>query len=97
MPFDNKIKLTVCAIKQTTPEEEPDNSFRKVWQNGYCGFKHSNGQMICRFIYDEALNFKEGLAAVSLNGKWGYYLFGNVESLSFIPFKFSIKSSWIDS
>ena len=34
--------------------------------------KHKTGKMVIPLKYDEAWYFREGLAAVKLNGKWGF-------------------------
>lgn len=36
------------------------------------GFVNKEGKLIVPLIYDEALTFSEGMAAVKANGKWGF-------------------------
>ncbi|MDD4991898.1 MAG: WG repeat-containing protein [Paludibacter sp.] len=49
------------------------------------GFKDENGSVIIQPIYNNCLNFSEGLAACNLNGKWGFINeFGNI----IIPFQY---------
>lgn len=50
------------------------------------GFVDKTGKMVITPIYDQALDFSEGFAAVCKNGKWGYIdTLGN----SIIPFQFT--------
>ena len=51
--------------------EEPYDNFEIVWQSGFCGIQNSKGEMITPYKYDDAYPFKEGLASVKLNRKWG--------------------------
>lgn len=41
-------------------------------QNGKYGFINTNGEMTISCKYDDASNFREGLAVVKLDGKYGY-------------------------
>lgn len=52
--------------------EEPDESFQIVWQNGYCGFMNAKNEMITPYKYDEADSFRDGLAMVRLGWKRGF-------------------------
>jgi len=36
------------------------------------GFSDENKNIVIPLLYDNAISFSEGLAAVELNGKWGY-------------------------
>ena len=52
--------------------------------------KYKTGEVVIPFKYDNALNFSEGLAAVELNGKWGFI---NKSGKEVIPLKYdSIRS-----
>ena len=52
--------------------------------------KYKTGEVVIPFKYDNALNFSEGLAAVELNGKWGFI---NKSGKEMIPLKYdSIRS-----
>lgn len=51
--------------------EDPD--FEIYWDGAYCGFRNKkNGAILSEAKYDDALPFKEKLAAFKTNGKWGY-------------------------
>jgi len=52
--------------------EESDESFQIVWQNGFCGFMNDKNVMITPYKYDKADSFIAGLSRVNLNGKWGF-------------------------
>jgi hypothetical protein len=47
---------------------------RDSWndQDGRCGFINDEGRLVIPFIYEDARRFSEGLAAVKIDGKWGY-------------------------
>lgn len=65
--ISKKNGISVRCIK-----DEPDDSFKIVWKNGYCGFKNSSNEiMITPFNYDDATKFIDGLACVKVNSKWG--------------------------
>ena len=50
----------------------PDGEFAKVEEKGKCGFKlRSTGEIVIPLKYDYVDHFREGLAPVKLNGKWG--------------------------
>ena len=36
------------------------------------GFADKDGKLVVPLIYDEAMTFSEGMAAVKQNGKWGF-------------------------
>ena len=59
--------LSVRCIK----DEEVD-TFEIVWENRFCGFRNSKGEMITDYKYDNAYKFKDGLACVFINKKYGY-------------------------
>lgn len=40
--------------------------------NNKKGFINRQGKMVIPFLYDDAMPFNEGYAAVSQNGKWGF-------------------------
>lgn len=47
---------------------------RYDWYNlpGKYGYYNSNGKLVADFVYDDANNFSNGCAEVSIAGKWGY-------------------------
>ncbi len=49
----------------------PDNQLKPYTCEGGCGFNY-NGVSLLSLKYDEARVFRNGLAAVKLNGKWGF-------------------------
>ena len=53
--------------------------------------KYKTGEVVIPFKYDNALNFSEGLAAVELNGKWGFI---NKSGKVVIPFKYDYAWSF---
>ncbi len=55
-------------------------------ENGKYGFKlRSTGEIVIPLKYDAAYDFREGLAAVDLNGKWGFI---DKTGKDVIPFKY---------
>lgn len=59
------IQMPVCNYDQ-------DNKFNRNWQNECCSLTDAIGKLIIPYKYHEFRNFSEGMAAVSLNGKWGF-------------------------
>ena len=53
--------------------------------------KYKTGEVVILFKYDNALNFSEGLAAVELNGKWGFI---NKSGKEVIPLKYDSIGSF---
>lgn len=50
-----------------------DSNYIIYWEGAYCGFVNiKTNKKICNAIYDEALHFSEKLAAVKINGYWGF-------------------------
>ena len=78
----NKVVEDAEVATETTPhltEREkyllslPDIEFVKVDEKGKYGFKlRSTDEIVIPLKYDDAYHFREGLAAVKLNGKWGF-------------------------
>ncbi len=71
----------------------PDDSFEIVWQDGYCGFRSSNGEMITPFKYDFAREFNCGLARVEINDKFGFV---NKSGIEIIPIKYNNAEHFYD-
>ena len=42
--------------------------------NGKCGAIDKSGNEVVPLKYDDIMGFREGLAAVKLNGKWGFII-----------------------
>ncbi|MGN0205839.1 MAG: WG repeat-containing protein [Muribaculaceae bacterium] len=63
---------------------EDDAKYKDFEANGRFGFK-KDGVIVIPAIYDKAWYFHEGLAAVELNGKWGYI---DKSGKEVIPFKY---------
>lgn len=65
-------------------------SQEKACQNGKWGYK-DNGVWIIDAKYDSAQEFYNGMAAVRINGKWGYI---NSEGEQIVPFKFDYAGNF---
>jgi len=53
-------------------KDEPDDSFEIVWENGFCGFRNKYSETkITKYLYEDAIAFKDGLACVKSCGRWG--------------------------
>lgn len=89
---DGRVKYGVINTKGETviPFEYDGNAANQITDNGYfllekdkrVGFVDINNNSLTGFIYEDAEPFKDGLAAVKINGKWGYI---NAEGETVIP------------
>lgn len=69
---DNELSLAMVCIGGK-PDILADQESFNVWDGGKQGFINCvTGKAITTVAYDRVADFFEGLAAVSLNGKWGF-------------------------
>ena len=66
------------------PEEEDFEEAKFKW-----GYINKAGQVVIKDRFDDARNFKEGLAVIRKKGKWGYI---NKKGEEIIPAQF--KAAW---
>ena len=71
--------------------EMQKDRFTKFQRAGKWGFKDETGREVIPPIYTEALNFKEDMAAVEMNGLFGYI---NRENVLVIPYKYDTAGSF---
>lgn len=77
------VNTWTCALGWNN--EESDDSFEIVWENGYWGFMNPKGDMITEYEYKNITGFNEGLARVGLNDKFGFI---NKQGKVVIPIKY---------
>ena len=53
-------------------QESPEVKLRPEYLSGKRGFVNEQGKEFISFKYEDAFLFSEGLAIVSLNGKYGF-------------------------
>ena len=70
---------------------EPSNPIEEKYLNNYIspenkwGFMNTDGEIIINPIYDDLKDFKEGLSAANLKGKWGFI---DKQNNAVIPFDY---------
>jgi len=86
----NKKGKEVIPVKYTALADRYDGLFKAATgnvtnYNGKYGFLDSTGKAVIPFVYDDAMDFSEGLAAVKKDGKYGFI---NNKGAVVIPFQF---------
>lgn len=76
---------TVIARKATFSTDHPDYTSNDTYIPELLFGIVKNNIPISKFIYDDATDFQDGIAALSLNGKWGYI---DKDGQVLIPFEF---------
>jgi hypothetical protein len=68
----NAQEMSNTLLKYDETSNYPDEELRRVSSNGKHGFVDFDGNEVISLKYEDAFNFRNGLAPVMLNGKWGY-------------------------
>lgn len=85
--MNRKLLLICCilSIAWSLFAQNPSNVYPNKNLYNKWGYFTRGGTAVTGYIYDEALGFSEGLAAVKKNGKWGYI---NENGQEVIPLKY---------
>src|SRR5665648_497350 len=84
--LNEEIAVQIISIwRNVFDRKDPDDSYEIVWRRGFCGFRNSIGEMVTPYKYDDANPFKDNLALVVLDEKYGYI---DKKGNEVIPLKF---------
>lgn len=91
--YINKDGSIVIQTQRYSSFDFTDDGLARSCIDNKCGYIDTNGEYIVTPQYSDALDFSEGLAAVSTDDKWGFI---NKKGEMVIPPKYSAVSSFSD-